>query len=569
MKQYEKEVLQAYLDNEKAVLKKLEEVYEGALADIEDRIADLLGRNDSDLKHVVYQVEFQRSLKKQIETILDNLHNQEFENIAEYLTYSYEEGFIGTLYSLQQQGIPLVFPINQEQVAEAIQHDTKISTKKNTKTGKLYASLGEDITDLKKKIAGEISRGFAGSMSYAKIAANIALISGIPKNNAMRIARTEMHRIQTKASMDTCYKAREKGADIVKMWDSTLDGKTRDSHMKVDGEQRGLEEKFSNGLLYPGDPNGPAAEVVNCRCALLQRAKWALGVNETKHLGNVDEMSERRKKEIAKKLKVPVKDLKDYSKQVVPIKAKNYKDFKKQYKQLWQYEGSDLQKQAEERIAGYKKNKASERVQDNVQKMNDEGTILEQTVKISKKVHDNDYGVVDRKLVNSKQFHDKFEVLTNHKLVNEVLYQESMKMLEHRDGTAFEDMLVVDARTGKIILQVTNSNAIGKLQITEDDYKKILEYEDDIILLHNHPNSSRLSHTDIFKLKEKNVVSVVAVGHDGSVYAASGLNTKNDIEKIWKEAYNDFKEIWKDDTLAKHYATDVLYSLGVFKLEIR
>ena len=156
MKQYEKEVLQAYLDNEKAVLKKLEEVYEGALADIEDRIADLLGRNDSDLKHVVYQVEFQRSLKKQIETILDNLHNQEFENIAEYLTYSYEEGFIGTLYSLQQQGIPLVFPINQEQVAEAIQHDTKISTKKNTKTGKLYASLGEDITDLKKKIAGEI-----------------------------------------------------------------------------------------------------------------------------------------------------------------------------------------------------------------------------------------------------------------------------------------------------------------------------------------------------------------------------------------------------------------------------
>ena len=97
MKQYEKEVLQAYLDNEKAVLKKLEEVYEGALADIEDRIADLLGRNDSDLKHVVYQVEFQKGLKKQIETILDNLHNQEFENIAEYLTYSYEEGFIGTL----------------------------------------------------------------------------------------------------------------------------------------------------------------------------------------------------------------------------------------------------------------------------------------------------------------------------------------------------------------------------------------------------------------------------------------------------------------------------------------
>ena len=277
-------------------------------------------------------MEFQKSLKKQIETILDNLHNQEFENIAEYLTYSYEEGFVGTLYSLQQQGIPLVFPINQEQVAEAIQHDTKISTKKNTKTGKLYASLGEDITDLKKKIAGEISRGFAGSMSYAKIVANIALISGIPKNNAMTIARTEMHRIQTKASMDTCYKAREKRAEVIKIWDSTLDGKTRDSHMRVDGEQKELDEKFSNGLLYPGDPDGQAKEVINCRCALLQKARWALDAEETKYLGNVEEMSEERKKEIAKKLKIPVEDLKDYSRQVVPIHAKNYKDFKKQYK---------------------------------------------------------------------------------------------------------------------------------------------------------------------------------------------------------------------------------------------
>ena len=398
MKQYEKEVLQAYLDNEKAVLKKLEEVYEGALADIEDRIADLLGRNDSDLKHVVYQVEFQKSLKKQIETILDNLHNQEFENIAEYLTYSYEEGFVGTLYSLQQQGIPLVFPINQEQVAEAIQHDTKISTKKNTKTGKLYASLGEDITDLKKKIAGEISRGFAGSMSYAKIAANIALISGIPKNNAMRIARTEMHRIQTKASMDTCYKAREKRAEVIKIWDSTLDSRTRDSHMRVDGEQKELDEKFSNGLLYPGDPDGLAAEVINCRCALLQKARWALDAEETKYLGNVEEMSEERKKEIAKKLKIPVEDLKDYSKQVVPIKAKNYKDFKKKYKELWQYEGSDLQKQAEERIAGYKKNKVKNSNKGLAAKISGDGIPEHEEAKLLKTINYSDKKIVMKEI---------------------------------------------------------------------------------------------------------------------------------------------------------------------------
>lgn len=501
MKQYEKEVLQAYLDNEKAVLKKLEEVYEGALADIEDRIADLLGRNDSDLKHVVYQVEFQKSLKKQIETILDNLHNQEFENIAEYLTYSYEEGFVGTLYSLQQQGIPLVFPINQEQVAEAIQHDTKISTKKNTKTGKLYASLGEDITDLKKKIAGEISRGFAGSMSYAKIAANIALISGIPKNNAMTIARTEMHRIQTKASMDTCYKAREKKAEVIKFWDSTLDSRTRDSHMRVDGEQKELDEKFSNGLLYPGDPDGPAEEVINCRCALLQKARWALDAEETKYLGNVDEMSEKRKKEIAKKLKIPVKDLKDYSKQVVPIKAKNYKEFKKRYKELWQYEGSELQKQAEERIAGYK-GKKEEKVEktDKSSKIGAEGNGIREVFFDE----NNDYSVV-LEGIDEK--------------VNEKLSQGIREVARLGSKDRNEHMFLVDLDDKLTPYYETNgmSNMVGY-----DFWEYAKKHPDSqFAFIHNHNTDTSFSQTDLeTPIYAKNIPVQIAVTNEGVKYVA-------------------------------------------------
>jgi hypothetical protein len=80
--------------------------------------------------------------------------------------------------------------------------------------------------------------------------------------------------------MDACYKAKDKGADVVKQWDSTLDGETRDSHRAVDGEIRELDEKFSNGLRFPCDPSGGAAEVCNCRCALLQRARWALDEEE-------------------------------------------------------------------------------------------------------------------------------------------------------------------------------------------------------------------------------------------------------------------------------------------------
>ena len=348
MKQYEKEIQQAFLDNEKAILKKLERNYEDALEEVNSKIAMLLGRQDADMQHVIYQVEYQKSLKKQIEAILETLHSNEFDTVSEYLANSYEEGFIGTMYSIHEQGIPLILPIDQEQIVAAIQHETNLKED-------LYTAMGHDIKDLQKKIAGEISRGISSNQMYSEIARNIASWAMIPKNNAMRIARTEGHRIQCKASMDACNKAKSKGADIVKQWDASLDSRTRDSHVKVDGEIREADEKFSNGLMYPGDPSGKAGEVINCRCALLQRARWALDGEETKALGNVDDMSDEQQKAIAKKLNIPADELKQYSNQIVPINAKNYADFKKQYNRIWRYEGSELQKEAEARIAGYKK----------------------------------------------------------------------------------------------------------------------------------------------------------------------------------------------------------------------
>lgn len=35
-----------------------------------------------------------------------------------------------------------------------------------------------------------------------------------------------------------------------------------------------------NGLMFAGDPNGPASEVINCRCVTLQSARWALDEDE-------------------------------------------------------------------------------------------------------------------------------------------------------------------------------------------------------------------------------------------------------------------------------------------------
>jgi len=134
-------------------------------------------------------------------------------------------------------------------------------------------------------------------MSYADIARNISNVSKAPLSRAKTIARTEGHRIQQESTKDAQQEAKGKGADVVKQWDATLDGKTRPSHKKVDGEIRELDERFSNGLDFPGDPSGKAGEVVNCRCVSLTRARWALDEGELKTLKERAEFFELDKAE--------------------------------------------------------------------------------------------------------------------------------------------------------------------------------------------------------------------------------------------------------------------------------
>ena len=66
---------------------------------------------------------------------MKNLNNNQYESVSDYLKDCYEDGFIGTLYDLQGQGIPLIFPINQEEIVEAIILDSKISEGLYTKMG--------------------------------------------------------------------------------------------------------------------------------------------------------------------------------------------------------------------------------------------------------------------------------------------------------------------------------------------------------------------------------------------------------------------------------------------------
>jgi len=44
----------------------------------------------------------------------------------------------------------------------------------------------------------------------------------------------------------------------------------RPEHIAMSGEVVKLDERFSNGLMFPGDPNASPDETVNCKCIVLE-----------------------------------------------------------------------------------------------------------------------------------------------------------------------------------------------------------------------------------------------------------------------------------------------------------
>lgn len=284
MNKAQKEVQQAQLDEEKKVIRLLEVVYERAKKDCEQKIMELSARTDlENLQSIVYQKEYQQMMVDQLEAMLYDLHEGQFTTIADYLEQSYINGYVGMFYDLQSTGIPLVIPIHQDQVVKALKTNSKLSSG-------LYKRLGEDVDYLKRSIRAELSRGISSGSSWNEMAVRIANGMNSPfrkaYNNAIRIARTEGHRIQNEGALDGQHGAKKKGADIVKQWDSTLDGRTRDEHRECDGQIREIDEPFDVGgekMQAPG-VGGSAKNICNCRCCLLQRAKWALDEDELEEL---------------------------------------------------------------------------------------------------------------------------------------------------------------------------------------------------------------------------------------------------------------------------------------------
>lgn len=119
-----------------------------------------------------------------------------------------------------------------------------------------------------KQLNSAVLQGILQGDSMQKIAKRILPIVDNNANAAIRNARTMVTGAECAGRNDSYRELESRGIVLKKVWIATPDDRTRESHLELDGEEVDVNEAFSNGCMYPGDPNGDPSEVYNCRCSI-------------------------------------------------------------------------------------------------------------------------------------------------------------------------------------------------------------------------------------------------------------------------------------------------------------
>lgn len=119
------------------------------------------------------------------------------------------------------------------------------------------------------RLNAAIITGVRKGESIPKISKRLRNVTNMDKAQAIRNGRTMVNSSRNMGVYQRGKDIEALGFLVTKTWLTARDSRVRDLHKAMEGEEVNLTDYFSNGLLYPADPDGEPAEVYNCRCAML------------------------------------------------------------------------------------------------------------------------------------------------------------------------------------------------------------------------------------------------------------------------------------------------------------
>jgi len=238
-------------DNKSAKLDLYARSFKKTQRQIEKKMVGKLGKFFSiELGKVLSIIKEQKAINKMdinvLLAMLDNLLEADKEMLAQMMLPLYNEGSLGAS-GLAINSLALSVPARVD--------DAVVAAMVNKIKG-----ISNHTYNL---IRNQIKEGVSAGESVAEMSNRVIDVYKFNSARARIIAQTESANVMNRTT-DSEYK---KAQVSKKVWIATNDNATRDSHRKVNNEEVEYNKPFSNGLMFPGDPNGPGAEVINCRCA--------------------------------------------------------------------------------------------------------------------------------------------------------------------------------------------------------------------------------------------------------------------------------------------------------------
>ena len=133
----------------------------------------------------------------------------------------------------------------------------------------------EDERWNRSRINREVTQSIIQGDTIPQVADRLQRVTNMDNNAAVRNARTAMTASENMGRAQASRRLRDAGVPNREVWSATMDNRTRDTHLLLDGTYANEDGYFGEGILhpdhlmrFPADPNGEPQEVYNCRCRL-------------------------------------------------------------------------------------------------------------------------------------------------------------------------------------------------------------------------------------------------------------------------------------------------------------
>ena len=200
-----------------------------------------------------------------LSTDMTNSNLIAYSIINRHIPEMYAIGFNYGTYSIENQSLfDTSFTLYDRQTVERLIRDKPDLLPKAT------VKIPKDKLWNKNKINSSMIQSIIQGESIPQIAERISKVAVMSESQAVRNARTMATSAENGGRLDSYRRAENMGIRTEKTWIATHDRRTRPSHRHVDGETcENINEEFSNGCLFPGDPDADPEEIYNCRCTMI------------------------------------------------------------------------------------------------------------------------------------------------------------------------------------------------------------------------------------------------------------------------------------------------------------